>query len=123
MSAYNFQRRFASAIKRGRKRCTIRARRKNGYVPKAGERIKLYTGMRTRGCQLLRQVTVKKVTPILIDETEYFVGRVIIEGRPLPQEIDFETIIKRDGFGSWPEFAAFFKSQHGLPFSGYLIEW
>lgn len=120
MSAYNFNRQFAAAVKARRKRSTIRARRKNGYVPQVGERIKLYTGMRTKQCELLRTVKVKKVTPILIDETEYLVGRIIIDGRQLPQDVAFETIIKPDGFTSWRDFIAFFRP---LPFAAYLIEW
>lgn len=120
MSAYNFQQRFARGVAAWLKRSTIRKRRKNGYVPKVGERIRLYTGMRTKRCKLLHEVTVTSVTPILIEETDVLVGRIVLDGRPLAQDAAFDSIIVRDGFSSWPEFVAFFRP---LPFAGYLIEW
>jgi len=117
MSAYNFQKRFAPAIEDGTKTSTIRARRKNGYVPKAGERIKLYIGQRTRNCRLLREVTVARVTPIIVDEDS-----IVLNGVPL-SVMHCLRISKNDGFPTWAEFVDFFKEQRGLPFNGYLIEW
>lgn len=123
MSAYNFQKQFAGEIEAGRKRSTIRARRKNGYVPTPGERIKLYTGMRTKGCRLLRSVKVLRVTPVTITESNNpFVPKIIIDGAPLPHDRAY-GIVRKDGFESFQAFKEFFEDQYGLPFNGYLIEW
>ena len=117
MSAYNFQKQFAPAIESGEKTSTIRARRKNGYVPVPGERIKLYTGQRTTKCRLLREVTVSRVTPIVVDNDS-----IILDGTPV-SAVRCLRIAKQDGFQSWADFVSFFKEQRGLPFNGYLIEW
>ena len=122
MSAYNFQLLFADPIKAGIKCSTIRARRKNGYVPAVGERIRLYAGQRTMRCELLREVEVKLVTPILIDEGENSTALIIINASVLAPEAALQ-IAMRDGFNSLQSFAEFFKSKRGLPFAGYLIEW
>lgn len=122
MSAYNFQKRFAPDVRAGRKRCTIRARRKNGYVPKVGERIKLYTGMRTKACELMREVCVRRVTALTIFDGETFIPKIIIDGVPLGRDRAW-GIVRMDGFDSFLAFKHFFQQQHGLPFNGYLIEW
>jgi hypothetical protein len=121
MAAYNFKKQFAPAVKSGKKRCTMRQRRKNGYLPEPGEMIDLYTGMRSKGCEKLRRVKVKAVTAItiLLDDEH---TRVAIEGFPLgPGEI--LDLAQRDGFSSVAEFRGFFRSQYGTEAHLYLIEW
>ena len=117
MSSYNFQKQFAPAIEDGSKRCTIRARRKNGYLPVVGEHIKLYTSQRTKQCRLLREVTVTAVTPIVVDEDS-----IVLDGH-LQSPIKAVLLAQKDGFKSWSDYIAFFKKRRGLPFNGYLIEW
>lgn len=121
MAAYNFKKQFAPDVKSGKKRCTMRQRRKNGYVPTPGECLTLYTGMRSKGCEKLATVKVKKVTPvtIILDEIE---TRVALDGYPLgPGEI--MALALRDGFSSVAEFRGFFRSQYGTQAHLYLIEW
>lgn len=36
---------------------------------------------------------------------------------------DPDAIAKRDGFASWAEMREWFRTTHGLPFSGIMIEW
>ena len=118
MRAYNFQKQFAAKILDGSKPHTIRARRKDGYLPVPGEVIRLYTGMRTKQCRLLREVEVISARPIVINHGD----AVVIDGRPLTF---FEACVlaERDGFKNFGEFRDFFKEKHGATFNGYLIEW
>jgi hypothetical protein len=127
MAAYNFQREFAEPIKSGAKQQTIRARRKNGYLPKPGELIALYTGMRTKGCERLGVVWVTGVRPIQIQLTEVPLSHgyrvdVTLEGASLSSR-DKERLARADGFSSLEAFAEFFAEKHGAWFAGYLIEW
>lgn len=71
MVAYSFKQRFAPQIIAGlqtgplvvgMKRQTIRADRKRHARP--GEELQLYTGMRTRSCQLLGRTTCTAVAPV-----------------------------------------------------------
>jgi hypothetical protein len=121
VNAYNFQEQFAEPIKRGVKRSTIRARRKTGYVPLVGEALKLYTGMRTRSCELLRMVVTTNVRPILIyhDETPV---RVVLDGHVLAAG-HVNDLWKQEGFASVREFAEFFSKTHASGAPLYLIEW
>jgi hypothetical protein len=52
MVAYSFHKMFVEAVWTGQKRQTIRSHRKRHA--RVGERLKLYTGMRTRSCRLIR---------------------------------------------------------------------
>lgn len=52
MPLLNFELRFAGLIESGEKRQTIRAQRK--YPIKAGDKLYLYTGVRTKNCRKLK---------------------------------------------------------------------
>lgn len=133
MSAYNFQLRFADQIRRGLKRSTIRARRKNGYLPTRRERVRLYVGQRTKACELVAEVTVKRVRPIQIHarghveskgqdaRTLVYTLEVVLGGRQLtPRQV--ANLARMDGFASPREFAEFF-SQYSPGTELFLIEW
>ncbi len=53
MPSLNFQARFAPLVESGEKRQTIRAYRKDGRDPKRGDKLYLFTGMRTKACRPL----------------------------------------------------------------------
>jgi hypothetical protein len=53
MPAYNFQKQFVPYVKDYSKPHTVRAYRKDGRLPKIGELVHLYTGMRTNQCEKL----------------------------------------------------------------------
>jgi hypothetical protein len=125
MSAYNFQARFAEDVDAGRKRQTIRAMRK--HMPKVGERVHLFTGMRTKKCRRLRaghedrhkRVFVVNMTELTITTiSPQGVGYCMNQG-----DLSIETFARNDGFTNWPEMRAWFRSQHGLPFHGFMVEW
>lgn len=127
MAAYNFRKEFVPQIRRGEKDCTIRARRKGGYLPKVGERLSLYVGMRTKGCKRIRTALVRAVTPIVIttfeDRNRYgCLDGIILDGKSLDGEA-MRALVKRDGFNSTMDFANFFRLNHGSDARLYLIEW
>ena len=115
MVAYSFQGRFADAVQRGEKRQTIRANGKRRHA-KPGDKLQLYTGMRTKACRKLRDAICDDACPILIDHN----GVTTFH----PQEfLNPDMIAKMDGFASWEEMRQWFETTHGLPFSGVMIRW
>jgi len=121
MAAYNFQKRFVPLIESGRKCSTIRARRRNGYLPCAGDALRLYEGMRTKRCRLIREVLVQDVTPIIIN-VRLACADVILNGQRLTAA-EVNALAKSDGFDSVSEFAAFFEYAYGDSLQAYLIRW
>jgi hypothetical protein len=118
MPVLNFKKRFADDVKSGLKCQTIRALRKDGRNPKSGQTLYLYTGLRTKGCEKLREVLCKNVTALHIGE--HF---TVVKGVYAFEPSEIETFARADGFMNGNEFFDFFKKEHGLPFYGLLIEW
>lgn len=121
VAAYNFQKQFVPLIESGEKSSTIRKRRANGYVPRAGEAIRLYTGMRTKACKLIREVTVVNVTPITI-YSDHGRGEVVNNLRRL-DGIEIRDLAIADGFKSVRELFEFFNYRYGPSVQAYLIRW
>lgn len=117
MAAYNFKKRFAAMVERGDKCQTIRAERKDGRRPHAGETLYLYTGMRTKACRKLHEAACRSV-----EEIKIFRKMVVVSGSRLkPEEV--ASLAKADGFENVEKFFEFFSKEHGLPFRGLLIKW
>lgn len=124
MVAYSFKSRFVEPMCAGRKRQTIRAERKRHAM--VGEKIQLFTGMRTKQCRLIGTARCSSVVPItlrmlsspLLDEAEYG-GRIVC----LMQDLD--AFARMDGFADWWEMRRFWRDEHGEPveWSGVLIRW
>ena len=121
MAAYNFQKQFVSLIENGAKRSTIRKCRKNGYLPREGDVLRLYQGMRTKACKLIREVAVARVSPITIN-ARLGCADVILNAVRLTDGEVYE-IAKNDGFASIRQFADFFEYKYGPELQAYLIEW
>lgn len=126
MPALNFKKRFADDVQFGIKRQSVRAERKDGRVHcKVRDKLKLYTGMRTKACRLLGTATVLRLAAIRIEATEMF-----LNGRRLPSAIydrnceqTDNEFAKDDGFDSFMDMSAWFETNHGLPFDGVVIYW
>jgi|SRR5579875_2380985 hypothetical protein len=118
MSAYSFKPRFVPLIRSGQKRQTIRGVRKDGRVPKVGESLHLYTGLRTKSCQRIfaEPVWCTSVQLVEIDAS----GIVSINGVPLDQN-EREQLAINDGFRSWEDMLSFWDGR--LPFKGNIIHW
>ena len=122
MPALNFQAKFAPLVESGEKRQTIRKLRKDGRDPKPGDRLYLYTGMRTKACRKLGEVKCKKVYPIKLYVRSRYgpLGRVVsMIGSPC----GVTRLARLDGFKSAAAMFDWFEKTHGLPFEGLLIRW
>jgi hypothetical protein len=131
MVAYSFKKRFAPPIIAGlqpgplvvgMKRQTIRADRKRHA--RLGEELQLYTGMRTRSCQLLGRADCTSVLPIRLLLGP--VPAVEIGGEPaITGAKGLDLFARLDGFGDWPDLCAFWAAEHEAltEFSGQLIRW
>lgn len=117
MVAYNFQAQFAEDVRTGKKRQTIRAPRKDGRHAKQGDKVQLYTGMRTKFCRKLREAVCHDACTIRIEADKIWTLN--------PQELhdDLDGFAQLDGFASWEEMRDWFDKTHGLPFTGVLIRW
>jgi hypothetical protein len=122
MAAYNFQKRFVEPIRAGTKKHTIRADRKDGRVPKIGEGLALYCGMRTKQCFKILPglVPCTKVARIRIPNEGGFYPFVFIDVVQLSLD-ECERLARADGFDSFGEMVYFWEGR--LPFSGNIIHW
>lgn len=103
MPAYNFQKQFVPMIRDGLKKQTIRRRRKNRT--EAGDLLRLYTGQRTKNCELIHEGVCTAVKPIQIMPV---VEIVKLDGRVLDSAQVFR-LAKADGFETPEAFFEFFK--------------
>ena len=115
MPAINFKKQFTDQILCGEKRQTIRPVRENPI--KLGDKLFLYTGMRTKQCRKLKEVICRDVWPITIN-----VGRIVFDDQDMGM-LGMADIVRRDGFQKVKDFFEFFERQYGLPFSGVVIRW
>lgn len=114
MVAINFQKQFAPDIRAGRKTQTIRRTARC----KAGDDLQLYTGQRTKDCELLGIAQCAICEPITIAEDYISVGMF-----RLPSG-DAAHIARIDGFQSLAAMRDWFRDRYGaLPFTGYRIFW
>ncbi len=134
MPAYSFNPRFVEPIRAGTKGGTIRAprkipanwsafaqaRRPGGHAI-AGEFVSLYCRQRQPSgffiCQN-RCVAVERIALNFVSNLVAFSDRFIGEGD------DLDAFARFDGFESWVDLAAFWKTTHGVPqFEGWHIRW
>jgi hypothetical protein len=116
----NFQRQFAEDVAAGRKRQTIRATRKDGRVPRPGERFKGYTGLRTRDARLLVDSTVVDCFPITMDLSEP--PSIVSNGIRLHHG-EANSFARLDGFENAEAMFAWFRKTHGDDFEGFCVCW
>jgi len=118
---FNFKRQFVEAIVGGTKCQTIRANRADGKRPKPGDIAALYTGLRTRNTQHLRDGEVTRCRAVRIDCS--MGGDLFIDGQHITGP-DRTAFAQADGFSDWPAMLAFFKDQYAVAtFDGFCVEW
>lgn len=130
MPALNFKSQFVEPIRARTKQHTIRGFRKDGKVPKVGEKYSLYCGMRTKNCfRILPElVTLSAVQPIQIfdngltvrDNWLTYTQGVRIDGQELATD-ELESLATADGFSDFITMMSFWTGR--LPFEGHLIHW
>lgn len=117
MPALNFQKQFVEKILSGEKMHTIRATRKSPI--KVGDKLYLYTGMRTKSCKKLCETRCINSDKIAILEN----GDILINDTSIsPASKHFLAIA--DGFHSLYHLLKWFDKNHGkYPFIGQIIKW
>jgi hypothetical protein len=108
---------FQDRIIAGDKRQTIR--RTARCQP--GDRLQLYTGMRTKACRKLGEAVCTRIERVIIPApplTHVMIG----EGRVLRGKA-LEGFAQGDGFSCRQAFFAFFAQHYTLPFEGVVISW
>ena len=99
---------FIDKILSGEKRQIIRRAGPKWAKVEAGDRLTLYTGLRTKECRKLGEAFVESITPITID-TEC--DNVAVETPLGDFNLDLPALndlVARDGFVSNPDFFKFF---------------
>lgn len=123
MVAYSFRSRFVARIEDGSKRQTMRNER--ARHARVGEKVQLYTGMRTKSCRLIGIATCPAVLPVRMD----FHALTVAFGPGLADTIaspaELEWFARRDGFDSWADLRTFWNGEHAtvIHWSGVMIEW
>lgn len=118
MPAYNFRKEFSPMIKSGRKPHTIRKCRKR--PTKRGDKLFLYTGMRTKYCEKIAEAVCTNVLPVTIYPTE---KRIELARAELGAE-DVKDLAYRDGFDDVDSFFAFFRLYGKNKLTGFeMIYW
>jgi len=103
MPALNFQNQFVPMVADGTKLHTIRRKRKNPI--KVGQMLQLYTGMRTKQCEMIAARLCTAVVPVVIYPN---LGRVVLGGKMLSLDDTLRFAI-RDGFANQMDFFKFFE--------------
>lgn len=117
MVAFNFEKQFVPKILAGQKFATIRQNAKC----KPGDIMQLYTGMRTKSCELLAEKMCVDVLPIQVFEGG--VGIPVDTKDTLKYAYYIGHCPKMLGFDSIDELLGFYKKHYTLPFESYLHVW
>ena len=120
MPALNFQSQFAQKILSGSKIFTLRALRPDGRDPKTGQRLYLYTAMRTKKCKLIAE----RPCPFAVTIRLCFNWISIPTFLPIVIPEHLEIFSKADGFDDYAGFCAFHKIEDGMSIKEIrLIAW
>ena len=121
---YNFRKQFAPAILHGDKAQTIRQQRKDGRVPKPGDLIRFFTGMRTAYCKKLGASVMTDCFPVYMDLADLS-ARVIVSNGVRLNFGEMESFAKLDGFPSAIAMLEWFQRTYRAndSFSGFCIRW
>jgi uncharacterized protein YqfB (UPF0267 family) len=131
MGLYSFKPRFTPHIRSGRKKHTIRAKRKDGWVEKPGNTMYLYENVRTKN-----RVHIDDRECVRVEEIEIFDRfpnsvesqvRVIIirDGDRVELSLDEkESLARKDGFDDFADMVRYWRAgDQELPFFGHIIYW
>ena len=115
---------FIDKILSGEKRQTIRRNSPKWKNVKVGDKLTLYTGLRTKQCRKLGEAVVESITPIMRD-TEC--DNVAVETTLGDFNLDLPALndlVARDGFDSNDEFFKFFCLNYKVGrFKMFVIRW
>lgn len=95
---------FIDKILSGEKQQTIRRFSPKWKNVKTGDKLTLYTGLRTKDCRKLGEAVVESITPITIDTDDSFVEIHTPLGDFKLSYLDLEDLAGRDGFDCVRDF-------------------
>ncbi len=114
MVAYSFKEKFAPEVQAGTKTQTIRQTARC----KVGDRLQLYTGLRTKKCRKLREGICCAIDTVSITPE----GPVF--GQPGWHPKDPDDFAAKDGFRCYDDMYDFFHDEYGEEvFNGFVIMW
>ena len=125
MVAYSFQRQFIERILAGTKRQTIRATGRRKHA-KPGDRLQLYSGMRTKHCKLIAEAICESAGPIVLDFNDEQVRTEGPGGLSIStyRMQDLDDFARSDGFTGWDDMRSFWERVHQTSyFQGVIIRW
>lgn len=111
MVAFNFKKQFSGDVESGKKLQTIREKAR----AKAGDKLQLYTGMRSPSCRKLRDAICIAVDSVSITPDAPFFGQ------PGWWPKDKNVFAERDGFQTYADMYAFFQNEYGFGEDGYIF--
>ena len=118
---------FIDKILSGEKRQTIRKAGKKWENVKVGDKLTLYTGLRTKECRKLGEAEVKSIEDIklYIEYNHYrdtYYTEILIDNK-IPTDCEINKLVKADGFRNIYYFLKFFQDHYGNNFKGKIIKW
>ncbi len=124
MPLLNFHKRFADAVQQSKKRTSIRAHRKRPINP--GDRLYLYTGLRTKHTRKLGESTCIEIHHVRIKRTNFTTKNLrylfyLNSKRLTPKQV--EALAIADGLDGAQDLFEWIEKNHGFPFYGSLIVW
>ena len=105
MPAVNFQSQFAPPILAGTKPFTLRALRKDGRDPKAGQPLYMFTAMRTKQCKKFAEKPCRFAETIRLSWHLVFIPTLGY----LQTDDQLELFSRLDGFENYDAFCRFHK--------------
>ena len=108
---------FIDKILSGEKRQTIRKASSKWRNVKAGDRLTLYTGLRTKECRKLGEAEVESVDDIHITYITVETNKKTLNKGELMK------LAQADGFDCIRDFLEFFNDHYGNNFKGKVIKW
>lgn len=114
---------FIDKILSGEKRQTIRRASPKWANVKAGDKLTLYTGLRTKKCRKLGEAIVKKIWEVKFYE-EGLIGAITCEGEYWLTTNEITRLAKLDGFDDVYDFWNFFDAHYSeRPIEMRVIRW
>ena len=114
MVAFNFTTNIEKLYD-GTKQSTIRKTKRCSV----GDKMQLYTGLRTKNCRGVKVVECVGTARIKItDELNWVID--LCEGVPSKESVPLH---EQEGFKNVRDFVGFFRQHYGLPFVGWLHTW
>ncbi len=103
---------FIDKILSGEKRQTIRRAGFKWKSVKVGDKLTLYTGLRTKHCRKLGEAVVESNQTILLARSFYGVKKFTRSGAYWLTDEEVSILAKQDGFDNLDDFWAFFENHY-----------